>query len=388
MPRCTTRGLTCGRDGQVGSVSNYARFFGDGVFLPVFARTCLLAAEVAAITLLLGYPCAIWLASLEGRRKLVFTLAFAVPLLMSYIIKIYAIRAILGGQGWLNRLLLWSGLTSAPIDALLFNLTAVLITLSMLLLPFTILPIFVALERIPRSLYEASADLGGSAWATFRRVVWPLSRQGALIGASFTFVLALGDFVTPQMVGGHERHHVRPDRLFAVRPRLQLAVRRRPVGDPGRGRAGRPVARRRPRPAARGRAMILPWYARLGLRVIVALALVILYGPLLLTVLLSFFDAGRDGVRWDSFGFHWYAVLFQQPRHRRGAGQHAAGRRCHRRLQPRPRHAARLLVPRPPRPPARGAAGDRLRAVRPAADHDRPVAADLLSRGRPAALAA
>ena len=57
--------------------------------------------------------------------------------------------------------------------------------------------------------------------------------------------------------------------------------------------------------------MILPWYARLGLLVIVALALVILYGPLLLTVLLSFFDAGRDGVRWDSFGFHWYAVLFQ-----------------------------------------------------------------------------
>ncbi len=183
-------------------LANYVRFFGDGVFLPVFARTCLLAAEVAAITLLLGYPCAIWLASLEGRRKLVFTLAFAVPLLMSYIIKIYAIRAILGGQGWLNRLLLASGLTSAPIDALLFNLTAVLITLSMLLLPFTILPIFVALERIPRSLYEASADLGGGAWATFRRVVWPLSRQGALIGASFTFVLALGDFVTPQMVGG------------------------------------------------------------------------------------------------------------------------------------------------------------------------------------------
>lgn len=183
-------------------LGNYARFFGEGVFLPVFARTCLLALEVAAITLLIGYPVAIWLASLEGRRKLAFTLAFAVPLLMSYIIKIYAIRAILGGQGWLNRLLLWSGVIAAPIEALLFNLTAVLITLSMLLLPFTILPIFVALERIPKNLYEASADLGGTAWATFRRVIWPLSRQGALIGGSFTFVLALGDFVTPQMVGG------------------------------------------------------------------------------------------------------------------------------------------------------------------------------------------
>ena len=91
------------------SLANYARFFGEGVFLPVFLRTCLLAAEVAAITVLVGYPVAIWLASLEGRRKLAMTLAFAVPLLMSYIIKIYAIRAILGGQGWLNRLLLWTG---------------------------------------------------------------------------------------------------------------------------------------------------------------------------------------------------------------------------------------------------------------------------------------
>ncbi|MGD9511646.1 MAG: ABC transporter permease [Geminicoccaceae bacterium] len=183
-------------------LANYARFFGEGVFLPVFLRTCLLAAEVAAITVLVGYPVAIWLASLAGRRKLAMTLAFAVPLLMSYIIKIYAIRAILGSQGWLNSLLLWTGVISTPIEALLFNLTAVLITLSILLLPFTILPILVALERIPRGLFEASADLGASAWATFRWVTWPLSRRGVLIGASFTFVLALGDFVTPQMVGG------------------------------------------------------------------------------------------------------------------------------------------------------------------------------------------
>jgi spermidine/putrescine transport system permease protein len=184
------------------SLANYARFFGEGVFLPVFLRTCLLAAEVAAITVLVGYPVAIWLATLAGRRKLAMTLAFAVPLLMSYIIKIYAIRAILGSQGWLNSLLLWAGVISTPIEALLFNLTAVLITLSILLLPFTILPIFVALERIPRGLFEASADLGAAAWTTFRHVTWPLSRRGVLIGASFTFVLALGDFVTPQMVGG------------------------------------------------------------------------------------------------------------------------------------------------------------------------------------------
>ena len=154
----------------------------------------------------------------------------------------------------------------------------------MLLLPFAILPIFVALERIPRSLFEASADLGGSAWATFRRVVLPLSLPGALIGASFTFVLALGDFVTPQMVGGmsgitfgrivYRQFGLAFNWPFGAALSVILAV----VVLAVLWLAA--VAR----PAARGRAMILPWYARLGLRVIVALALVILYGPLLLTV--------------------------------------------------------------------------------------------------------
>ena len=97
------------------SLANYARFFGEGVFLPVFAAHLPAGrrgrGDHACSS---AIRCAIWLASLEGRRKLAMTLAFAVPLLMSYIIKIYAIRAILGGQGWLNRLLLWTRLIIDP----------------------------------------------------------------------------------------------------------------------------------------------------------------------------------------------------------------------------------------------------------------------------------
>ena len=74
--------------------------------------------------------------------------------------------------------------------------------MSIILLPFAMLPIFIALERIPRSIVDASADLGACAFQTFRDVVWPLSMQGTIVGATFTFVLALGDFITPQMVGG------------------------------------------------------------------------------------------------------------------------------------------------------------------------------------------
>ena len=184
------------------TLKNYARFFNDPGFVPTFLRTCWLALKVSAITILLGYPVAYLLASLGGRAKYAVALLFAVPLLMSYIIKIYAIRSILGGNGLLNRTLLTLGIIDEPWTFLIFNLNAVMLTLAILLVPFAILPIFVALEKVPRDLLEASADLGASAARTFRHIILPLSLQGVIIGASFTFVLAIGDFVTPQMVGG------------------------------------------------------------------------------------------------------------------------------------------------------------------------------------------
>jgi spermidine/putrescine transport system permease protein len=184
------------------TLRNYARFFTGAAFLPVFLRTCALALGVALITVLLGYPVAYLLASLQGRRKYAIALIFVIPLLMSYIIKIYAIRSILGGNGFLNRILFFLGIIDQPLTFLIFNLKAVLVTLSIILLPFAILPMFIALERIPQNILDASADLGASSWQTFRGVIWPLSMQGTAVGATFTFLLALGDFVTPQMVGG------------------------------------------------------------------------------------------------------------------------------------------------------------------------------------------
>jgi spermidine/putrescine transport system permease protein len=186
------------------TLKNYARFFSDPAMIRTFIKTCWLGVKVAAIAVILGYPIAYRLASLRGRTKYVVAVFFAVPLLMSYIIKIYAIRSILGGNGFLNRILLHLGLIDEPWTFLLFNLNAVMLTLAILLIPFAILPIFVALERIPRNLLEASADLGAPPLLTFLTVVLPLSLQGVVIGASFTFVLAIGDFVTPQLVGGTE----------------------------------------------------------------------------------------------------------------------------------------------------------------------------------------
>lgn len=184
------------------TLRNYIRFFTDPVFLPVLWQTCVLCVEVAFLTVLAGYPVAYFLAGLKGRKRYILLMLMLVPLLMSYVIKIYAIRSILGGNGVLNRALLWLGVIDEPLTIFVFNLNAVLLTLTVLLIPFAVLPIFLSLERIPRSLMDASADLGASATQTFLRVILPLSLPGAITALTFVFVLAIGDFLTPQMVGG------------------------------------------------------------------------------------------------------------------------------------------------------------------------------------------
>jgi len=184
------------------TLANYQRILTDEIYLPVLWQTSILCLEVAALAVLFGYPVAYFLACLRGRKKYVFLMLLLVPLLMSYIIKIYAIRSILGGNGFLNRALQGLGIIDEPLTIFVYNLNAVLLTLTALLIPFAVLPIFLSLERLPRNLLEASADLGASEMQTFLRVVLPLSLPGVIAAATFVFVLAIGDFLTPQMVGG------------------------------------------------------------------------------------------------------------------------------------------------------------------------------------------
>ncbi len=181
---------------------NYQRFVTEETFKRVLWQTIVLCLEVAALGIAFGYPVAYFLSGLKGRKKYTLLMLLLVPLLMSYIIKIYAIRSILGGNGFLNRALIALGIIDEPLTFFVFNLNAVLLTLTVLLLPFAILPIFLSLERIPRSLLEASSDLGASHWQSFFRVILPLSLPGVVSATTFVFVLAIGDFLTPQMVGG------------------------------------------------------------------------------------------------------------------------------------------------------------------------------------------
>ncbi len=182
--------------------ANYAAFFENPAYFKTFLLTLLLCAEVTIIDVLFGYPVAYFIWRRRGRTRFVLLLLFVVPLFMSYIVKVYTMRAILGLNGFLNQALVGSGLLAKPSLIFLYNQTAILITMAVIFLPFVILPIFLSLERIPRTLLQASSDLGAGLGATFRHVVLPLSLPGTVAGALFAFVLALGDFITPQMVGG------------------------------------------------------------------------------------------------------------------------------------------------------------------------------------------
>lgn len=184
------------------SLANYAAFFSSWTYVKTLLLTLWLCAEVTLIGLLIGYPIAYFIWRRSGRTRTILLLLFVLPLFMSYIVKIFTMRSILGLNGFLNQILVAVGILSEPSQVFLYNQTAILITMAVIFLPFVILPIYLSLERIPRSLVQASADLGADIGTTFWHVILPLSAPGTIAGALFAFVLALGDFITPQMVGG------------------------------------------------------------------------------------------------------------------------------------------------------------------------------------------
>jgi putative spermidine/putrescine transport system permease protein len=183
---------------------NYKKLFGEGgLWMRVYGRTVLLAAIVTLIDIALALPLAWFMARIVSPKYRTFMfLLVVVPLWSSILVRIFAWRTILGSSGLLNGFLMDVGIISHPSSAFLYNNDAIALTWSYVWLPFMVLPVFTALEKIPDSYLEASRDLGGSAWTTFRRVIFPLALPGIVAGSIFVFALSMGDFVAPQLVGG------------------------------------------------------------------------------------------------------------------------------------------------------------------------------------------
>jgi len=186
------------------TLENYRAFFADPVFRSIYLQTVALCLGATIVNLVVGYGIALFASRRPPRLRFALILMFMLPLFTSYIIKVYAVRGILGHRGVLNELLIASGLISEPITAFIFSQSAIFLTFIVLYLPFAILPIYLSIERIPENLGIASADLGGSQMDEIRHIILPLSLPGVVVAALFNFVMTFGDFVTPTMVGGTE----------------------------------------------------------------------------------------------------------------------------------------------------------------------------------------
>jgi spermidine/putrescine transport system permease protein len=183
------------------SLDNYHELLRVNVYLQTLFRSMWIAARVTMFSLLLGYPLAYYLSFHAGKRKDLLYQLVIIPLWVSYLVRAYAWKTILGSDGVLNTFLQYVHLTRHPLEFLLYSPFAVVLTLTHIYTPFTLLPIYAALEHIPRNLVEASHDLGASPFQTFWKVIFPLSIPGVLAGATFAFVLSLGDFLAPLLLG-------------------------------------------------------------------------------------------------------------------------------------------------------------------------------------------
>jgi ABC-type spermidine/putrescine transport system permease subunit I len=183
------------------TVENYRRLSGDTVFLRVFWTTLRTAAVVTAGTLLLGYPVALAMSRLRRSAARVVLIVVLLPFWTSVLVRSYAWMVLLGRKGLINEALLATGLTDAPLKLMNTSL-AVHIAMIHILLPYMILPIASALKQIDAALPRAAAGLGATPWSVFARVVLPLSMPGVAAGVLLVFVLSLGFYVTPALVGG------------------------------------------------------------------------------------------------------------------------------------------------------------------------------------------
>lgn len=184
------------------TLHNYRTLVDDPVFPKVLWRTVRVAVIVTVACALLGFPIAQMLARASARARTLGTLALMVPLWSNYLVKIYSWKAVLGTNGVINYALEKVGLISHPLGFLLYDTNAVAIALTSALLPFMVLPILTALERIPPSMAEAATDLYSSPRRAFWTVTLPMARRGILAGASFVLVMSMGDIIASDQLGG------------------------------------------------------------------------------------------------------------------------------------------------------------------------------------------
>ncbi len=194
------RGIYGGIDWNAATLENIRRAF-DPLYLSIFLDSAVIAGLSTLIALLIGYPAAYAIARAPAERQTALLFLAMLPFWTNYLIRTYAWIVLLNPAGLVNSLLLQAGAISEPLP-LLYNKPAVVLGLVYSYTPFVILAIYSSLQRLDPAYAEASRDLGAGAATTFLRIILPLTAPGVAAGAVFVFVLSIGNFVTPDLLGG------------------------------------------------------------------------------------------------------------------------------------------------------------------------------------------
>ncbi|MEL6574907.1 MAG: ABC transporter permease [Pseudomonadota bacterium] len=184
------------------SIANYEAIATQPIYAALLERSIWISAAATVITVVLCYPMAYYVAFHVERHKTLWLILMTLPFWTSYLLRVFAWKVVLGYNGMINASLTGIGLIDQPLEFLLYSQTAVIITLTHAWAAFAILPIYVSLEKIDRSLLEAATDLGDGPWERFFRITLPLSLPGVVAASLLIFIPTVGDYVTPALLGG------------------------------------------------------------------------------------------------------------------------------------------------------------------------------------------
>jgi spermidine/putrescine transport system permease protein len=308
------------------TLDNYGRLFERQTYPLLLIKTLLMGAGAASLATLVAVPLA-YFTSRRVRAKSAVVLLFIVPLWISLLMRVFAWRIILGENGILNSLLQGLNLTVEPISWFIYNEYVAMFVMANVVLPYVFVAAFVAIDRVPTELSNASVDAGASPLATFRRITWPLARPGVFVGAALAFLIAVGDYVTPAMVGGLDgttigmlissQFGVAGNWPFgaAIAMLLILSVsallgmgfaltRTRGTFEPQISQD----AREAEHPATLGE-HLREWISRGGF----AFVLLLLYLPLLVMAIFSFNDSTGQSFPFSGFTLRWYQEAANNP---------------------------------------------------------------------------
>lgn len=191
------------------TLGNYAFLLSDKLYAVTYLRSVLMALVTTTLCLLLGFPMAYGIARSSPATRSLLLLLIVLPFWISFLLRVYAWMGLMNNYGTINNFLMWIGLIDQPLTIMYTDFaTAVGLTYSYL--PFMILPLYASLERMDMDLVEAAQDLGASRGRAFWDITWPLAKPGTIAGCLLVFIPAMGEYVTPYLLGG-------PDSLFIGR---------------------------------------------------------------------------------------------------------------------------------------------------------------------------